>query len=440
MLATASSVNATLYASSGLTAMLAEVGQFPPFFGRGSPLGSQAGLLITAAIVLVVSNVVDLSAIASVGSACSLLIFLLVGVAGYRLRASTGARGPIVLLGMAATAVVLVFFAIDTVRTRPRRSPRSSQSRLWRCSSTLSGSTCARSLRPPPARSSHPPPRRSVGSDEVMASDALEHGRLSYAKRAWLDAYEWLSRADEDDLLEPQDLELLARSAYMLGRDDDYLRGLERAHHGHLDAGEVPSAARCTWWIGHNLLMRGETARATGWFGRGDRLLDREGLDCVERGYLLIPVGLQADGSGDARAAYATWTEAAAIGERYGDPDLVMLAWMGQAHALVQQGRTEEGFRLVDETMVAVTTGELSPIVAGIVYCNTIRFCQEAHEVRRAREWTNALTEWCDRQPDMVAHTGVCLVHPPRSCSSREPGGPLSRSCSKPMSASPRCR
>jgi DNA-binding CsgD family transcriptional regulator len=244
--------------------------------------------------------------------------------------------------------------------------------------------------------------------DEVIAGNVLERGRASYAKGAWLDAYEWLSRADEDDLLEPDDLELLARSAYMLGRDDDYIRALERAHHGHLDAGEVPSAARCTWWIGHNLLMRGEAARANGWFGRGDRLLDREGRDCVERGYLLIPVGLQ---SGDARSAYATWTEAAAIGERYGDPDLVTMARMGQGHILVREGRTEEGFRLVDETMVAVTTGELSPIVAGIVYCNTIKFCQEAHEVRRAREWTTALTEWCDRQPDMVAHTGVCLVH-----------------------------
>ena len=244
--------------------------------------------------------------------------------------------------------------------------------------------------------------------DEVIAGNVLERGRASYAKRAWLDAYEWLSRADEDELLAPEDLELLARSAYMLGRDDDYVRGLERAHHGHLDAGEVPSAARCTWWIGHNLLMRGEPARAAGWFGRGDRLLDREGRDCVERGYLLMPVVLRAR---DARAAYATATEAAAIGERYGDPDLVTIARMGQGHALVRQGRTEEGFRLVDETMVAVTTGELSPIVAGIVYCNTIEFCQDAYDVRRAREWTDALTEWCDRQPDMVAHTGVCLVH-----------------------------
>ena len=244
--------------------------------------------------------------------------------------------------------------------------------------------------------------------DEVIAGNVLERGRASYAKRAWLDAYQLLSRADEDELLAPEDLELLARSAYMLGRDDDYVRGLERAHHGHLDAGEVPSAARCTWWIGHNLLMRGEPARAAGWFGRGDRLLDREGRDCVERGYLLLPLLLR---SGDARAAHATATEAAAIGERYGDPDLVTIARMGQGHALVRQGRTEEGFRLVDETMVAVTTGELSPIVAGIVYCNTIAFCQDQYDVRRAREWTDALTEWCDRQPDMVAHTGVCLVH-----------------------------
>ena len=76
-------------------------------------------MLITAAIVLVVSNLVDLSAIASVGSACSLVIFLLVGMAGYRLRSSTGARGVIVLLGMAATAVVLAFFAVDTLRNAP---------------------------------------------------------------------------------------------------------------------------------------------------------------------------------------------------------------------------------------------------------------------------------------------------------------------------------
>ena len=119
LLATSSSVNATLYASRGLTAMLASIGQFPSFFGRGSPLGAHAGLLITSALVLVVANVIDLSAIASVGSACSLLIFLLVGIAGYRRRADTGSRPEIVLAAIAVTAIVLAFFAVDTLRNAP---------------------------------------------------------------------------------------------------------------------------------------------------------------------------------------------------------------------------------------------------------------------------------------------------------------------------------
>jgi amino acid transporter len=119
LLATASSVNATLYAAGGLTSMLAGVGQFPSFFGRESRLGPHAGILVTAGLVLVVSNIVDLSAIASVGSACSLMIFLLVGASGFRLRSETGAIGAIILVGIAATAIVLGFFAVDTLRNAP---------------------------------------------------------------------------------------------------------------------------------------------------------------------------------------------------------------------------------------------------------------------------------------------------------------------------------
>ena len=120
MVGMAGSVVATLYASSGLTGMLAGVGQFPPFFGRGSRLGAKSGVLISAAVVLVVANTVDLSAIASVGSACSLMIFVLVGAAGYRLRSTTGASAAIILLGIAATLVVLAFFVVDTFRNAPQ--------------------------------------------------------------------------------------------------------------------------------------------------------------------------------------------------------------------------------------------------------------------------------------------------------------------------------
>jgi amino acid transporter len=120
MVGMAGSVVATLYASAGLTRMLSDVGQFPPFFGPGSRLGAKSGVLISAGIVLVVSNTVDLSAIASVGSACSLMIFVLVGVAGYRLRSTTGASAAIILVGIAATLVVLAFFVVDTFRNAPQ--------------------------------------------------------------------------------------------------------------------------------------------------------------------------------------------------------------------------------------------------------------------------------------------------------------------------------
>jgi DNA-binding CsgD family transcriptional regulator len=240
---------------------------------------------------------------------------------------------------------------------------------------------------------------------------ALERGRASCATGAWVDAHAALLAADEVAPLEADDLELLARAAYMLGSDDGYLRGLERAHYGHLDAGNAPRAARCAWWIGLCLLMLEEAAPARGWFARGERLLEREQADCVEHGYLLLARMLQCFADRDFQGAHDLACEALAIGERFDDRDLVAIGVMDQGHALLELGRTHDGLRLVDESMVAVTSGELSPIVAGILYCNTIAVCRNVFEVRRAREWTTALTDWCERQPDMIAHTGVCLAH-----------------------------
>ena len=239
----------------------------------------------------------------------------------------------------------------------------------------------------------------------------LERGRAAYASRAWSDAYEALAAADKELALLADDLELLARSAYMLGLDEDYADGLERAHGTHLAAGDVRPAVRCAFWIGHSMMFRGQVAPALGWFARANRLLEPEEPDCPERGYLLIPVLLEHSSRGEFEAAYATATEAAEIGERFGDADLAAMGVMEKGHSLVRQGKAEEGLRLVDETMAAVSAGVLSPIVAGIVYCNTIAFCRDVYEIRRAREWTAALTRWCDEQPEMVAHNGLCLVH-----------------------------
>ena len=239
----------------------------------------------------------------------------------------------------------------------------------------------------------------------------LERGREACREQAWLAAFESLVSADQATPLGPSDLRLLATAAYMLGRDEEYVASLERAHQRHLDAGDIPSAVRCGFWIGHSFVFRGHKARGSGWFARAARLLEGLDRDCVERGYLRIPVWLEEMGRGDFELGYRTAVEAAGIGERFGDADLVWLARDDQARALLRLGRIDEALRLVDEALVAAASGALSPIVTGIVYCNTIAFCWARHEWRHVREWTMALSDWCARQPEMIAHNGLCLVH-----------------------------
>ena len=248
--------------------------------------------------------------------------------------------------------------------------------------------------------------RRRIG-DRV---DELERGREAIASRAWRHAYDCLAAADEQEPVEPGDLELLSLAAFMLGRDDDTVAWLERAHARYLEEGETLRAVQCAAWIVLNLATRGEMGAATGWLGRAQRLVAPEG-ECGERGWLLLPGVFQLEAAGDFAAAAAVAAEAVAVSERFGDRDLFALAIHAQGYMLLKDGQVHQGLALLDEGMVAVTADELSPIVTGIVYCGVILACQEVYEVRRAREWTRALANWWALQPDMVAFTGRCLVH-----------------------------
>jgi DNA-binding NarL/FixJ family response regulator len=254
-------------------------------------------------------------------------------------------------------------------------------------------------------------PRRAHNRPVVTGAADLGRGRALSARSAWRAASEALSRADEQAPLGAADLELLARAAYMLGRDDAYVQALTRAHRAHLDGGDPRAAVRCAFWIGHSMLFRGDRPRAEGWFARARRLLDDAPAECAERGWLLIPVWLAQMAAGDWEAGHDTAAEAAAIGERFGDADLLWLARDEQGRALLGGGRLRDGLRLVDEALIAATSGELSPVVTGILLCNTIAFCQRALELERAWAWTEALTRWCEGQPEMVAHNGLCTVH-----------------------------
>jgi DNA-binding CsgD family transcriptional regulator/tetratricopeptide (TPR) repeat protein len=242
-------------------------------------------------------------------------------------------------------------------------------------------------------------------------NEALERGRAGFTARAWSQAWSSLSEADAQEPLAAADLELLATAAFMLGRMDDFFAVLERAYARWLSGGEVHRAVRCAFYVGMSLATTGELARAGGWFGRGQRLVDTAGVDCVEQGYLLMPGAFRREWEGDVEGAFDAASRAAEFAQRFDDADLFALATQTCGAALIRSGRVEDGLGLLDEAMLPATAGDLSPIAAGVVYCGSIAACEEAFDVRRAREWTEALANWCAAQPDLVAFSGRCRVH-----------------------------
>ncbi|MQA29550.1 MAG: helix-turn-helix transcriptional regulator [Luteitalea sp.] len=236
-------------------------------------------------------------------------------------------------------------------------------------------------------------------------------GRRAYERRAWGDAYDALSQAGAAGPLAADDVERLAWSAMLTGRDESALEALERLHHLRLGTGETLRAARAAFWLALRCTSLGEVARASGWLGRAQRLVDSEGQDCVERGYLRLPSIFRLTAAGDHAAARAAAAEAVEIGEHYNDRELSALGRSYEGRALVRQGHLAEGLPLLDEAMVAAMSGDLSPIVTGLIYCATIAACQQSYALDRAREWTAALSRWCEAQPQLVPFAGPCLIH-----------------------------
>jgi len=239
----------------------------------------------------------------------------------------------------------------------------------------------------------------------------VERGREAFGRQAWAGAYGQLSAADQVAPLDPEDLETLAIASYLAGKDAASEAAWARAHQESLRVADWRRAARCAFWLGITLLNRSERVKGGGWLARAQRVLDDSRHDCVERGYVLIPLGLRLYSEADYESSSAVFEQISALGVAYGDTDLVTIARQAQGRVMLRQGNTAEGVALLDEAMVAVAAGEVSPIPAGIVYCSVIEACHEIRDVRRAKVWTAALSAWCASQPDLVPYRGRCLVH-----------------------------
>ena len=245
-----------------------------------------------------------------------------------------------------------------------------------------------------------------------MTDDPLAAAREAYGRRAWTDAYEGLRVADESAPLGAEDLDRLGVAAHLTGQAETAGVAWARAHRAWYDGGGDPGrAVRCAFWLGLTLMERGEQARGGAWFARVRRVLEECSPDRPEQGYLCLLQALQALAGGDPDTAYAGSERAAGFGARSGDADLAALGRLGCGQALLARGEAAAGVAMLDEAMLAVTTGEVSPLAAGTIYCAVIISCQKIFDLSRAQEWTTALTRWCASQPDLKPYRGQCMVH-----------------------------
>jgi DNA-binding CsgD family transcriptional regulator len=245
------------------------------------------------------------------------------------------------------------------------------------------------------------------GKDENagMTGD-VERARAAFDRSDWSQVRVLLTAAEP---LDAADLERLAVATHLVGCDAESMAAWERAHGARVGTDDRDGAARCAFWLCILLLLRGEVARASGWLARAERLAAE--ADGPARGFVLIPACLDALGTSDPGRAAALATEIVATARRFGEPDLLALGLLSQGQAAIAAADTARGLRLLDEAMLGVAAGDVSPIPTGIVYCAVIESCMDAFDLRRAAEWTAALHGWCIARPDLVPYRGQCLVH-----------------------------
>jgi tetratricopeptide (TPR) repeat protein len=238
-----------------------------------------------------------------------------------------------------------------------------------------------------------------------VARDALN-------QQQWDDAAAAFAAADAAAPLGADDLLPWAMASYLLGRTQDTVDVLTRAHHLFLSRSAVDDAVRCGFWIVYALVSRSEMGRAGGWLTRCDRLLSQYQGSGLGKGYLLAFDSFRAAAiDHDYSRARVSTAGAVRIGREHGDADLVALALTSGGRAMIRSGAGEEGLSCLDDAMVSVLADEVSAVVAGTVYCSVIDACEEVFDIGRAAEWTEALTSWCDNQHGMLTFNGQCLTH-----------------------------
>ena len=238
----------------------------------------------------------------------------------------------------------------------------------------------------------------------------LETAERAFARNDWPTAFSSFRGAGEAAGLSADQWYSLAESAWWLGEIDVALDAFKRAHDDYVASGNLLRAAMSAMFLACHSLERGDAAAGSGWMHRTRRLLD-DAPEGAAHGYPIYFRIFASMEVGDLDAAMSLADEMGKIGRRFDDPSLVALSLIGRGRALVKRGSVAEGMALLDDAMLEALSGRLHPVWTGAVYCHLMDACHELDELRRAGEWTQAASRWCEGIPDAGLYRGICRVH-----------------------------
>jgi class 3 adenylate cyclase len=242
----------------------------------------------------------------------------------------------------------------------------------------------------------------------VVDPPLAERARSALDRHAWEEAWTLLSDGDRTDALTPEELGLLADAAWWVGKLPAAIDARERAYAAAIKATRPEIAVEAAIELGRLNLLRNNNTVATAWLQRADRLLEGQ-VENPGHGWLAVVRSFQAALTGRPDDGVAQAVRGEAIGRRFGDRDLEMLAMSTRGYNLLARGDVVEAMPLLDEATVAATGGELRPGTAGGVCCTTIEACAALGDWRRAGDWTEAQDRWCARE-GISGFPGMCRL------------------------------
>ena len=164
--------------------------------------------------------------------------------------------------------------------------------------------------------------------------------------------------------LSAAELDRLGESLFWLGRPDDSIVVLGRAFTAHVADGDHAGAAMAAWQLFYDHALVGEMALASGWLERTRREAGHA-QDPVVAGFLAVAESDLAAGAGALEDAVSHAEGAVELGRTTGHADLTAMALQAKGRSFVACGRLDDGITALDEAMVAVVNGELTPLFTG---------------------------------------------------------------------------